>query len=254
MTPVHDAGAPRMKSWEGSTVVITGVGRPGQVGEAVAQAFAAEGAAVALVGRRESEVRERAASITAAGGRAAAYGCDLADVPQVSALARRVADGVQGREGRAGGLIDALVHLAGGFAMSGPLGKGEADVFQQMVEINLTTAWVVSNAFVPMVRDGGSVVYVAAASALPGAKSAKMSAYVAAKAGVIGLMYSVADESRPRGVRANAVAPTAIRTADNLRSMGADARYVDRAAVANTILFLCSPDSAITGQVFRLAD
>lgn len=243
-----------MTLFNGSLVVITGVGRAGQLGEAVAQAFAAEGAVVALLGRQEAEVSERAAAITASGGRAVAFGCDLAQPDEVVDVARRVGALAMAPKGQGAGRIDALVHLAGGFAMSGALGTADIATFRQMVEINLTTAWVVSNTFVPLVRDGGSVVYVAAASALAGSKSAKMSAYTAAKAGIIGLMYSVADEVHPRGIRANAIAPTAIRTADNLRTMGPDLHYVDRAAVADTILFLSAASSPITGQVFRLAD
>jgi 3-oxoacyl-[acyl-carrier protein] reductase len=80
-----------------------------------------------------------------------------------------------------------------------------------------------------------------------------MAAYAAAKAGVVTLMRAVAQEERDNGVRANAVAPAAIRTADNVRDMGADARYVEREDVASAVLFLCSPAArAVTGQVIRL--
>jgi len=58
-----------------------------------------------------------------------------------------------------------------------------------------------------------------------------MSGYIAAKSAVVGLMRSVADEGRSRGLRANAVAPISIRTGDNLRQMGSATRYVEREAV-----------------------
>lgn len=80
-----------------------------------------------------------------------------------------------------------------------------------------------------------------------------MSAYGAAKAGVVALMRSVAEEERASGVRVNAVAPTAIRTAANLRDMGEQEHYVERDEVAETVMFLCSHSSrSISGQVIRL--
>jgi 3-oxoacyl-[acyl-carrier protein] reductase len=100
----------------------------------------------------------------------------------------------------------------------------------------------------------GAIVYFAAAAALPGEKVAGMSAYIAAKSGVIVLTRAVAHEERDNGVRANAIAPTAVRTAANLDSMSATIRYVEREEVARTALFLCSADaSAVTGQILRLA-
>jgi NAD(P)-dependent dehydrogenase (short-subunit alcohol dehydrogenase family) len=81
-----------------------------------------------------------------------------------------------------------------------------------------------------------------------------MSAYAAAKSGVVALMRAVAQEEQKNGVRANALAPTAIRTAANLESMGGDVRYVEREEVAATVAFLCSAEaSAITGQIIRLS-
>lgn len=230
-----------------ATVVITGVGHEGQVGEAIARAFAAEGATLALLDRTADAVAARATALTAVGARATGYACDLTNPTQVAEVARRIS--------AAAPRIDALVNVAGGFALSGPIGQADFDTLHHQIAVNLTTAWVASNTFVPLLRDKGSVVYFASASALPGGRSANMSAYVASKAGVIGLMHAVADEGRQRGIRANAVAPVAIRTADNLRDMGPTVRYVERETVAATVLFLCSDDArSITNQVFRLGD
>jgi NAD(P)-dependent dehydrogenase (short-subunit alcohol dehydrogenase family) len=97
------------------------------------------------------------------------------------------------------------------------------------------------------------MVYFASAAALPGASVAKMSAYAAAKGGVITLMRAVAAEERTHGVRANALAPQAIRTAENLASMGEDKNYVERETVAAWVLWLCSRVAGpISGQVIRL--
>ena len=64
------------------------------------------------------------------------------------------------------------------------------------------------------------------------------------------LMQSISQEEAPRGVRANAVAPTSIRTAANLAAMGPDVAYVSREDVAKVVLWLCSEDArAVNGQL-----
>jgi len=152
------------------------------------------------------------------------------------------------------GRVDALVNIAGGFAMSGPVAESDFAVWQRQFAINLTTAYLTTRAFLPLLRAArGAIVYFGSAAALPGAKVGKMSAYAAAKAGVLTLMRAVAEEERATGVRANALAPTAIRTASNLESMGESARYVEREQVASAVLWLCSEEaSGVTGQVVQL--
>jgi NAD(P)-dependent dehydrogenase (short-subunit alcohol dehydrogenase family) len=213
----------------------------------VAHAFADRGAEVVLLGRTAAEIDERAAAITRAGGSARAFACDLADEAQV----RAVADEVSAASGRR---AHALVNMAGGFALSGPVAESDAAVLQRMIAINLMTAYLTTRAFVPLLRAAkGSIVYFASAAVLPGSSGAKMSGYAAAKAGVVVLMRAVAEEERAAGVRANAVAPTAIRTGDNVREMGEAARYVEREDVAGAVLFLCSEAArAVTGQLIEL--
>lgn len=244
-----------MGRFEAALVVVTGVGHEGQIGEAIARAFAAEGAELALLDRDGDAVEQRAAALTRAGGRATGYRCDLTKPDELAAIAKRVAAGAVATATRPAGRVDALVNVAGGFAMSGAIGESDLQTYTQQIAINLTTAYLASRAFVPVVRDGGSVVYFASANVLPGVSSARMSAYVAAKAGVVGLMQSVADEGRARGLRVNAVAPIAVRTSTNMHAMGPTARYVEREAVADAVLTLCSGAArSITGQVIRLTD
>ncbi len=234
-------------SFGNKTVVITGVGHAGQVGEAVAAAFAREGAAVVLVDRDRAQVEERAAALLAHHERAIGHACDLTDAAAVQALARQVGDAF-------GGSIDALVNVAGGFAMSGPVAESDVAVLHQQLTINLVTAYASSRAFLPLLRErGGSVVYFAAAAVLPGGSVAGKSAYAAAKAGVLALMRAVAEEEQGSGVRANAVAPTNVRTTANVAAMGDAERYVEREAVADAVLWLCSDAArAVTGQVVQL--
>jgi NAD(P)-dependent dehydrogenase (short-subunit alcohol dehydrogenase family) len=71
----------------------------------------------------------------------------------------------------------------------------------------------------------------------------------------VGLMRSVAGEGHARHLRANAVAPIAVRTGDNLRDMAPNTRYVEREAVADAVVFLCSSAArAVTGQILPLTD
>jgi NAD(P)-dependent dehydrogenase (short-subunit alcohol dehydrogenase family) len=234
--------------FSGSTVVLTGVGGEGQVGEVVAQAFAKLGASLVLVDRTAEKVEARAAAITAAGSAARGYACDLTNVDDVAALTARV-------KAEHGEKLQALVHMAGGFAMSGPVAESDIAVWNRQLAINLTTAYLTTRAFLPLVRAArGSIVLFASQAALAGATGKNMAAYAVAKTGVATLMRAIAAEERANGVRVNAVAPTAIRTGANLNAMGEKADYVEREEVASVVTFLCSDAaSAITGELLPLS-
>lgn len=236
-------------TYDNSVVLLTGVGAEGQVGEVVAAAFADLGASVILVDRTPANVQARAAALTARGKRAHAYACDLTDAKAVADLARQV-------EAEQGAKLHALVHMAGGFAMSGPVAESDLDVWNKQIAINLTTAYVTARAFLPLLRAAsGSIVFFASEAALPGASVANKAAYSVAKTGVVTLMRAIAAEERKAksGVRANALAPTSIRTAANVHDMGGDVHYVEREQVADVVTYLCSPRaSAITGAVVPL--
>lgn len=236
-----------------SLVIVTGVARPGQVGETVARQLAAAGHHVVLLHRDGAAAEQRAAELRADALHATAIGVDLTDAPALDRVAATVRaledDGASG----AGG-VAALVNVAGGFAMSGPLDQSDPAELQRLLAINLTTAYLATRAFLPALRRArGAVVYFGSAAALPEGKPAGMAAYAAAKSAVHTLMRAVAAAEAPHGVRANALAPTSIRTATNVAAMGADAPYVERESVAAVVAWLCS-DAArdVTGQLLRL--
>lgn len=227
--------------------LITGVGAKGQVGEAVATTMARRGDQLVLVSRSPDDVTERVADLAAAGFAAAGYACDLADAAAVAALATQI-------HAAHGGRLDNVVHLAGGFALTGPIPDSDPLQVDRMMRINYLTAFNVARAFMRAVREaGGSFVFFASENVLDGARTKGSAGYTAAKSAVVALMRSLADEGREFGVRANALAPASIRTATNESAMGSDARYVEREAVADAVAFLCSAEAnAITGQVIRL--
>jgi NAD(P)-dependent dehydrogenase (short-subunit alcohol dehydrogenase family) len=213
----------------------------------VARAFAERGARVFLVDRLEDQVRARSDALIAAGLRSAALAADLSDPAAIDALVARVRDATSGR-------VHALVHLAGGFAASGPVAESDPAAWTRQFTINLTTAYLTARAFLPLLRTTkGAIVFFGSEAALPGARVQGLAAYAAAKSALLTLMQVIAQEERDAGVRANALAPAAIRTAANVADMGADTAYVTREAVADVVLWLCS-DAArpVTGQVIRV--
>jgi 3-oxoacyl-[acyl-carrier protein] reductase len=245
----------------GQTALVTGVGRAGQLGEALAAALAEHGARVALVGRTAAEVGARAEALRGRGHDARAFAADLADPASTGAAFAAVRDAFGPR-------LDALVCAAGGFAATGRL-DAEADgaaalaALHGQLALNLTTAYLATRAALPLLRAPGAggaaarVVYVASAAVLPDGDPAGLAAYAASKAGVLALMRAVAADERPGragagGVRANAVAPGSIRTAANAAAAG-DAAAVTREAVAAAVAWLAAAESApVTGQVLRL--
>src|SRR6476646_8762442 len=128
--------------FSGRSVVLTGVGHEGQVGEAVARAFAERGARVFLVDRQESEARARADTLVAAGLRAAGLGADLTNAAVVDTLATQIRDATRGR-------VHALVHLAGGFAMTGPVSESDPAAWSRQFDINVTTAYLTTRGLLP---------------------------------------------------------------------------------------------------------
>jgi NAD(P)-dependent dehydrogenase (short-subunit alcohol dehydrogenase family) len=144
--------------------------------------------------------------------------------------------------------LEAVVNLVGGF-MSGPkLHEIEPHDFARMLELNVTTAFHVARAAVPVLvaNGGGAFVGVSARAAekpFPGS-----SAYATAKAGVLALVKAIDADYRAAGVRANAILPSVIDTPAN-RAATPDADFANWVApleIAKVIRFLISPDSAAT--------
>jgi len=234
--------------FDGKSVVVTGVGRAGQVGEVVARVFAQRGAAVAIIDRDGVGAESLASAMRAERLAVDAYGCDLTDAVATAGVFARISSS-------SGGRIDALANVAGGFAPSGAVADSDPAVFRGQLAINLESAYGATRACIPLMRaSGGAIVFMSAASVLPRGKVAGMAGYAASKAGVLALMRAVAQEERTNGIRANALAPTAIRTGTNLDAMGSGFAYVERESVAEVIAFLCSREAGnITGQVIELA-
>jgi NAD(P)-dependent dehydrogenase (short-subunit alcohol dehydrogenase family) len=144
----------------------------------------------------------------------------------------------------------ASIHIAGGFAFA-PIEKSDKALLMGQVESNLVSAYLCSRAAVSAFRQaggGGRIVNVAARHALEARHGANMTAYTAAKAALAGLTQALAEEVVKDGILVNAVAPSIMDTAANRKSMP-DADYASWPKVeevAATILFLASPENAVT--------
>ncbi|MBX9928990.1 MAG: SDR family NAD(P)-dependent oxidoreductase [Gemmatimonadaceae bacterium] len=229
-------------------LVITGVGRPGQLGIAVAQHFAAAGARLVIIDRDAAVVEARGAELRATGAPVIAAALDLTDVPALIAATDALLAPYEGR-------VDGLIHCAGGFGATGPVAESEAEAWHRQIAINLTAAYGAARAFLPALRrTHGAAVFFASAAALPGASVRGVAAYATAKSGLLTLVRAIAAEERANGVRANALAPTAMRTAMNTSTMSDTTNYVELDEVIAVIRFLLSSDAArISGQVLELA-
>ncbi|GIX32303.1 MAG: 3-ketoacyl-ACP reductase [Lysobacterales bacterium] len=157
---------------------------------------------------------------------------DLAEVDSATSAFARI--------GEVFGSLDGLCNLAGGFRWQ-RLDQGEPAAFDLMFWMNLRTAAVASTLALPMLADGrAAIVNIAALSALKAGEG--MAAYAAAKAGVMKLTESLAEELKPRGIRVNAILPSIIDTPANRADMPkADfSRWVRPEEIAHLIAFLLS--------------
>lgn len=222
--------------------VVLVAGGTGGLGRAVALAFLAAGARVAVTYRRAAELDALKGSAGAGADRLSGHPIDATD----EAAARGLVDELVARRGR----LDALVNTVGGYAGGARLWEMDASALDRMLLANLRSGYALARAAAPaMLRQGrGAIVNVASRSALvPGAGE---SAYAASKAAAVALIASLAAELAGTGVRANSILPSIIDTEANRKAMPrADfTKWPKPEEIARVVLFLCGDDAAlITG-------
>lgn len=152
--------------------------------------------------------------------------------------------------------LKAAVHLMGGFAGSDTIADTAAEVFDRMIQLNTRSAFLLLKAAFPLLKQngGGAIVTVGAKPAVhPAAVNA---AYAASKAAVINLTLTVAEEGRMSQVRANAIIPAVIRTAENLKWASSEkesANWTPPEDIAQVIAWLVSDDgSSVTGSLIPM--
>lgn len=246
----------------GQHAVVTGAARG--IGAAIARALAADGARITLMARTLDALQALAKELPGAG-----HAAVVVDVAEAASVARAFA---QARE--ANGAVAILVNNAGQ-AESAPFGKTSLDLWQRMLAVNLTGTFLCSQAALPdmLAAKAGRIVNIASTAGQKG--YAYVSAYVAAKHGVVGLTRSLALELAKKGITVNAVCPGYTET-DILRESIANVmaktgrseaqaraefaagnpqgRIVSPDEVADAVRWLCAPGAAaITGQAVSVS-
>lgn len=211
------------------SVIVTGAA--GNLGKAVAHAFAELGANLVLVDvQRESLGR----AFGAEDNQRALVGADLLDRKGAEALAQAA----RARFGR----IDVLCNIAGGFRMGEKVHETSDENWNFLFDINTRTLLNAVRAVVPdmLAAGGGKIVNVGAFAAQRGV--AQMGAYTASKATVIRMTEAMSAELREKNINVNCVLPTIIDTPENRAAMPkADpAKWVAPSDLASVIVFLAS--------------
>ncbi len=225
------------------------------IGAVTAAAFAAAGASVVLAARDVEALRSVAARIGADGGEAIAVGCDVADADSVASLV----DQAVGRYGR----LDAAFNNATDGPLPAPLAEIDIAAFDRGIATNIRGTFLGMKYQIPamLAGGGGTIVNMASVAGING--TANLAAYVAGKAGIIGLTKVAALDYADQGIRVNVVAPGPILThhleaagprAQQLAGQSTPMRRTGRASeVAQAVVWLCSEAASfITGTVIPI--
>jgi NAD(P)-dependent dehydrogenase (short-subunit alcohol dehydrogenase family) len=237
--------SPGQFDFRGKVALVTGVGRAGQIGNAVALAFGKSGAKIVACDLNAVGVAERVREFAAQGVDARPCAGDLTE-PDIAALAVEIALKHFGR-------LDIVVNVAGGLTTYGPISDVTVEALDREISINLKTTVLVSQAAIEaLTRTQGCIVNFSSIAYFE--PQTPMAVYSAAKAAVAGFTQSLALELRERRIRVNAVAPAMVRTLDNLAAVGdGDAQYVEMQAITDGVMELASGTSSQTGEILPIS-
>jgi 3-oxoacyl-[acyl-carrier protein] reductase len=236
-----------------SRAVVTG-GASG-IGAAIAERLAQEGLAVAILDVNDVGAKETAGRIAdSTGSRVIGFGCDVTDREQVTEVMAAAADELGG--------IDTLVGNAG-ITRDRMFHKLSDDDWDRVIAVDLTGVFVTLRAAAPWLRAEGPGRVVLISSVVAKTGNLGQMNYIAAKAGVVGLVRSAAVELARSGTTVNGIRPGFIETPMTAAMPAAayDALMTDNllhragrpADIAGGVAYLCSEDAAfVTGQILDI--
>jgi NAD(P)-dependent dehydrogenase (short-subunit alcohol dehydrogenase family) len=241
-----------MSLLEGRVAIVTGASKG--IGRALSLRFAREGAAVVCAARSADLVKETAAQVKAAGGRALAVVCDAAKEDDVRRL---VAAGV-----KEFGKIDTLVNNAGDSGVTKPVQDYSMEDWRYTIDSCLTSSYLCTRFVVPeMIKGGGGAIVNISSGAGRRGLPFRIG-YCSAKAGQVGMTYGMALELAPHNIRVNCVAPGAVEgdridrvIAGQAQARGVTADEVRKAFVERMPLKrMVSADDIVDATVFFASD
>lgn len=237
----------------GQTVVITGAA--GGLGSGMAGAFAAEGAAVAIVDLPDSPGAKLASEINEAGGPGEAFFAP-GDLSDLAAARELIGDIAARRDG-----VDVLINNAAVYPRKEISDYTTAD-WLAVQRVNVDAAFVCAQAVLPGMRLAGAGRIINVSSITFFGNTPFLAPYVASKGALVGLTRALARECGTDGITVNAIAPGAFPTAAEaihpdlpaynqfILDQQAVKRRGEPADIANAVLFLAAPESSfITGQL-----
>lgn len=239
----------------GRTAIVTGAARG--IGQAIATRLAADGAKVAVVDLRGGD--ETVEQITATGGTAAAFTCDVSDREQVFATVAAVTEQL--------GAPSILVNNAGLHANPPiPFDELPTDVWNHYMNVDLNSVFHFCQAALPAMREAkwGRIINMSSGS-INAFTHPGMSHYITAKTALVGITRALASEVGVDGITVNAIAPGGVRTpgleeiADealmqSIADKQAIPNIVEPAHIAGVAAFLASDDCAMVTAQTIFAD
>lgn len=246
-----------MTRLQNKVAIITGASSG--IGRAAALLFARQGAKIVLSARGRERLDAVAGEVRAEGGTAIAVSGDVSEEAHHQAL-------VAAAQAEFGG-VDIAFNNAGTTGPIGPLPDLSMADWQDVLDVNLTSAFLAAKYQLPAMeaRGGGSLVFtstfVGYTAGFPG-----LAAYAASKSGLIGLVQVLASEYGPRGIRVNALLPGATDTPMGrdvantpearqfIAGLNAFKRIAEPEEIAEAALFLCSGASSFTTGTAMLVD
>ena len=233
------------------TAIVTG--GSGGIGRAVVLRLAKDGFAVVVnYAGNAAKAEAVVAEIKANDRQAIAVQADIANAAEVARLFKETLDTL--------GAIDVVVNCAGIMPLS-PIAKGDVEVFDRVISINLRGTFLILAQAAQHVSTGGRII--AFSSSVLAKSFPTYGPYIAAKAGVEGLVRVLNNELRGRNVTVNAVAPGPVATdlflkdktqaqIEQFSKLAPLERLGQPEDIANVVSFLAGPDGAwVNGQVLR---